>query len=277
MSEGNEHNDNGGEQTPPETSWINSDGSFGDLSKAPQEVGEFITKKGFKDIGSMTKSHRELETMMGNKESLIRIPEAGDDVGFRTMATKLGCPLKPEDYIYEGTEGDPMDDNLLSLFKQSAHKDGMPQNAFQDVVRFQVDAIKLANKTYEDDAIATKAKDRQTLRDSFEDEEKYNAYTQKALGFADKFKLKDGTTSAADVLERKGLAYDREILEIFSGLADSVQEDSFTTSRTRIVPDKDQQLASIKAHPAFCDAMHPEHGAKMEEYWELFNLKPQKG
>ena len=63
------------------------------------------------------------------------------------------------------------------------------------------------------------------IRERFSSEDEYNAYTQKALDFAAGFKIKEGT-SAADVLERKGLMHDPEILEVFGSLANSVKEDT---------------------------------------------------
>lgn len=278
MSEENV-NDNGGQEQnsspPPETNWINPDGTFGDLTKAPEGVGDFITKKGFKDFSSMTKSHQELETMMGNRENLIRIPETDDQQGWQELSRKLGCPEKPEDYTYEAKDGDPMDENLLSLFKQNAHRDGMPQKAFQDVVQFQIDAIKTSSKIYEDNLATELASKKATLRKGFESDDEYEAYTKKALGFADQFKLKDGTTSAADVIERKGLAYDPEILEMFGSLADSVSEDTLKVSRASVTATKDDKLKSIQANPAFCDALHPDHDKLMEDYWAVFNMSKE--
>ena len=276
MSEENATDNAGQEQNSspaPETSWINPDGTFGDLSKAPEGVGEFITKKGYKDVVSWTNSHQELESMVGQRDKLIKIPEAGDEEGFREMATKLGCPVKAEDYEFTPQEGDPYDENLVGLFKQVAFKDGMPQNAFKSVVQFQIDAIKEANKLWEEQQANEQNEAQQALRNSFESEEDYNAYTQKALGFAGQFKLKNGETTAADVIERKGLAYDPEILEVFGTLADSTNEDALQFTKTSSAPSREQRLADIKKNPAFLQAMHPDHDKVMDEYWTLFNLK----
>jgi hypothetical protein len=278
MSEEN-GNDNGGQAQVgapvTETNWINTDGTFGDLSKAPEGVSDFITKKGFKDYQQQCKSHQELETMMGNRENLVRIPEEGDEAGFRLMATKLGCPLKPEDYAYQAKDGDPMDDSLLGLFKQAAYKDGMPQRAFQDTVDFQVNAVKSANKIYEDGIATEKAEAQKALRGRFASDDAYEVYTKKALIFADQFKL-EGGSSAADVLERKGLAYDPEILDLFNALADSTKEDPLQYSQARTSPNKEQQLDEIKKNPAFVNAMDPDHNKLMEQFWAVYNI-PNEG
>lgn len=250
--------------------WINSDGSFGDLTKAPEGVGEFITRKGWKNTEAMVNSHRELETKLGQVDKMILIPADDDVEGQRRLATKLGCPENAEGYQFNLQDGDPMDDKLLSLFKQSAYRDGMPQKAFQDVVQFQIDAVKESNKLYEEQTASATAEAQKAIRGRFNSEDEYNLYTQKALGFAEKFKLSDGETTAADVIERKGLAYDPEILEMFGSLADVVSEDSLDFSKARVTPNRDSQLKDIIGKPAFTDALHVDHLKVMEEYWALF-------
>lgn len=262
-----------------EAVWINNEGSFGDLSKAPEGVGEFVTKKGWKDLPAMVKSHQELEAKIGDMNNMVKIPEEGDTEGWRKLSHEhLGCPENAESYKYEAKEGAPMDDNLLSLFKQKAYADGMPQKAFQDVVDFQIEAIVESNKQYEEKIISDKEESQKAIRERFNTEDEYDAYTKKALGFADKFVLKDGTTTAADVLERKGLAYDPEILEMFSTLADKTIEAPLPFGEIRGTPNKEEQLKAITSNPAFTTAMHPDHGKIMDEYWAVFNLnKPQEG
>jgi hypothetical protein len=272
MSE--EINDNSNEM------WIKPDGTFGDLTKAPEGIGEFVSKKGWKDTPAMIQSYQALESKLSSMPSMdgmVRIPADDDAQGWQTFSHEhLGVPEKAEDYNYVAKDGAPMDDNLLSLFKQSAFKDGMPQKAFQDVVDFQVGAIVESNKQYEDKAISDREESQKAIRERFNTEDEYNAYTKQALEFADKFKLKDGTTTAADVLERTGLAYDPEILEVFNTLANRTQEDSLPFGETRVIPNKDAQLKAITSNPAFTQAVHPDHPAVMEAYWALLGLKNVK-
>jgi hypothetical protein len=257
--------------------WINSDGTFGDLSKAPEGVGEFITKKGWKDLPAMAQSHQELESKLGDMTNMVRIPAEDDVEGWRKLSHEhLGCPATPEEYQYTPKDGDPYDENLISLFKQAAYRDGMPQKAFSDVVDFQIAAIKETNKMYEEKLVTDKAEAQKAIRGRFNTEDEYNAYTQKALGFADKFQLKDGKTTAADVLERTGLAYDPQILEVFGTLADTATEDSLQFSKARVTPNRDEQLKAITSDPAFVKADHPDHQKVMEEYWAYFK-SPQEG
>jgi hypothetical protein len=264
--------DENGNNEGNEATWINTDGSFGDLSKAPEGVGEFITRQGWKDLPAMANSHRELEKKLSGMGDMVKMPDADDIEGQRAFATKLGCPEKPEDYKYEAKDGDPMDANLLNLFKESAYKDGMPQKAFQDVVDFQIAAIVESNKQYEDKLITDKEEAIKAIKERFNSEDEYNEYTKKALGFASEFKLSDGETTAADVLERKGLAYDPEILEMFGSLADSVSEDSLPRGKTRTSLSKDEQLKAIKENPAFMNRMHPDHEKVMQTYNSVFGF-----
>ena len=274
MSELNDKSSGDPNAVAAEPSWINTDGTFGDLTKAPEGVSDFITKKGFKDYSAQMKSHQELESMMGQQDQMIKIPEAGDVAGFRTMATKLGCPEKPEDYQFEIKEGDPMDKGLLDLFKQSAFKDGMPQNAFVDVVQFQVDAIKSGEAEYARIQTQEKEDAQKAIRERFNSEDDYNDYTQKALGFASKFKLEGSEVTAADVLERKGLAHDPEILEVFNILAGSVKEDSIPfEGKGKSTPDRAEQIEAITTSEAFTNGQHVDHDETMKAYWALFDTR----
>lgn len=268
-----EQNDNSNnENLTPEIKWISQDGTFGDLETAPDGVGEFITNKGWKDLAAMTQSHRELESKLGDLKNMIKIPDDNDEVGQRALATRLGCPEKYEDYTYEAKVGDSMDKDLLNLFKQSAYKDGMPQKAFQDVVRFQLDAITAGEKAYADNMASVTDEAQKAIRERFNTEDEYDTYTQEAMGFAEQFKLSDDR-SVMDVIEDKGLAYDPEILNMLDKLSHSVDEDSLPINKIRVTPDRDVLMKELQKDPAFTDALHPDHEEKMEEFWALHGMK----
>jgi len=260
----------GQEQAPP--SWISPDGSFGDMNLAPEGVGEFITSKGFKDISSMTKSHQELESFVGQREKIIRIPDEGDQKGIDEFQIKLGRPIKPEDYKYvipDEYKEMPMDTGVLDMFKGYAHQRGLSQSVFEDIVNFSLSAAVEQEKAYAETMITERDKAQKVIRGRFNSEDEYNSFTQKALSFADSYKISDGT-SAADVLERKGLMHDPEILEVFGSLANSVPEDTLPSGQTSSPQSFDDKLKAIKSNPAFVSPLHHDHKQVMREYRELF-------
>lgn len=259
-----------------ENNWIDPSGTFGDMEKAPENVREFVTKTGTKDIGSLVTSYSELRTKMDsmpNTDNMISLPKEGDTESQAAFNMKMGCPESPDKYSFTKREGDvDVDDNLLGMFKQLAHKEGMPQAAFESTVRFQLDAAKAYAENYEIESKKETDDAQKAIRERFNTEDEYNDYTKKALGFAEQFKLSNGT-SAADVLERKGLAYDPEILEVFGSLADKVVEAPLPIGGTRVLPNREAQLAAIKADPAFLDAMHPNHEEVFNQWKAMFGTK----
>jgi len=256
-----------GESQGTEVSWINPDGTFGDLSQAPEDVRSFIETKGYKAIDGMIKSQKELESFVGQRDQLITIPDENDTEGWNEVHTKLGRPAKPEDYKFEPSEEEKnlVNENLLGLFKEYAHQQGMNQKAFENTVRFQLDATKAEMQAYaEEQNNAQKA-----IRERFNTEDEYNQFTQKALGFAEGFKLDDGK-SVADVIENYGLAHDPVVLDMLGQLADRVAEDPLPTGETRVPQSQPDKLKAIKENPAFTNAAHPDHEKVMQEYWGLF-------
>ena len=269
--ENNDNQNQNNEELGPEVTWVNQDGTFGDLNTAPEGVGTFITNKGWKDASAMVQSHRELESKLGDLKDMVKIPVENDVEGQRAFASMLGCPEKPEDYTYEVKDGDPMDKDLLEMFKVSAYNDGMPQKAFQDVVRFQLDAIKAGEKHYADEMAKLTDEAQKAIRERFNTEDEYNAYTKSTMEFAEQFKMNEDR-SVMDVLEDKGLAYDPEILNMLDKLAHSVDEDSLPSREIRGTPYKASLLKDIQNNPAFCDALHPDHDETMKEFWAIHGM-----
>ncbi len=267
MSEENS-NDNGGDTDVTETNW---DGSFGDMSRVSDNVKDFVSNKGYKGVDNMVESYQELESFVGQRDKLLRIPEADDVEGWQKANVRLGMPEKAEDYKLNVADDSPLKDetDLVASFKAYAHQSGMPQKGFDGVINFYQEAMAAGEVEY-----AKQMKEAQTvIRDRFDTEDEYTDYTKKALGFAEQFKVNDNR-SAADVIEDKGLAHDPEILEMFTKLADSIAEDALPHTETSTIQSREDQIKAVTSNPAFMDALHPQHRKVMEEYRAIF--APQK-
>lgn len=271
MSEENVNSNPESTETTTEQSWLNPDGSFGDLSAAPDDVREFVNKKGFTDVPTAIKAHRELEGLLGQKDKLVRIPDEGDKEGWNNLYNKLGRPESPDKYNFEVPEGVDMqvDDGLLGMFKEYAHQRGMSQQLFEDTVKFQLEAAEQAELAYQEQQLNERNGAQKAIRERFSTEDEYNQYTQKALGFAEAFKLND-ERSVADVIEAKGLAHDPEILDMLGSLADRTAEDSLQYDRTKSSePTREERIKAIKSNPAFVNPEHPEHKKVVREFQAL--------
>lgn len=277
MSEENNEQGNETDQTQQttETPFINGDGSFGDLSKVPDEVSNFITKKGFKTITGMTGAHQELENMLGQRDRLVVIPEGDDKEAWSKIYDRFGRPESAEKYEFTAREGDPKpEDALITMFKEYAYDKGMNQEAFQDTITFQMDAIKAADQVYAQEVLEQRNKSQKAIRERFDTEDAYNDFTQKGMAFAEKFKL-DEDKSVMDVLEAKGLVHDPEILDMLGQLSDMTVEDPLPNGGKRSTTTRDDRIKAIQKDPAFTNAVHVDHYKLMKEWNELH--VPQEG
>lgn len=274
MSEENQEN-NTEPKGSVEPSFLNPDGTFGDMSKAPENTRNFITKKGFKSMDEMTGAHVELEGMLGQRDKMITIPEDGDTEGWRKVYTKFGCPEKAEGYVFTPREGDPKpESSLITMFKEYAHGKGMNQESFQDIIHFQMDAIKAGDAVYAQEILDQQNKDQKAIRERFDTEDQYNEFTQKGMAFAEKFKL-DENSSVMDVIENKGLAHDPVVLDMLGQLADMTVEDPLPSGRTRTNLPVEDRITQIQKDPAFTNRMDPRHYPLMAEYNALFVSKQE--
>lgn len=245
----------------------NWDGNLENLSSVSENTRNFITNKGYKNIDSMTDSYRELESFVGQRDQMLRIPDEGDTEGWAKANIRLGMPEKAEDYKLNVPDDSPLkgETDLIASFKAYAHQGGMPQKGFDGVINFYQEAMKAGEVEYQ-----RQMDEAQTvIRERFDTEDEYTDYTKKALGFAEKFRVNDNR-SAADVIEDKGLAHDPEILEMFTKLADSIVEDALPHTETSVTQTRSEQILAITNNKAFTDALHPQHRKIMEEYKAIF-------
>jgi hypothetical protein len=186
---------------------------------------------------------------------------------------RFGRPAKPEDYAFTARDGDPKPESaLISMFKEYAYQKGWNQDAFQETVNFQMDAIKAADQVYAQEVLDQRNIDQKAIRGRFDNEDKYNEFTQKGMAFAEKFKL-DENKSVMDVLVDKGLAHDPVVLDMMGQLSDRTVEDPLgDRTRTKTV-NRDDRIREIQKDPAFTNVMDPNHYPIMKEYHALF--KPQ--
>ena len=268
MADENEHNE--------EVSYVNPDSTFGDMSKAPEGVRDFVAKKGFKSLEEQTAAHIELEGMLGQRDRMIVIPESRDDKeGWGKVYDKLGRPAKAEDYKFEVREGDPpAPDSLITLFKEYAYGKGYNQADFQDTINFQMDAHLASLKIMEETEAEKRGEDQKAIRGRFDTEDAYNKFTQDGMAFAEKFKLDD--KNVMDVLVDKGLAHDPVVLNMLSTLNSMTKEDSLPNGGKRLDTGREDRIKEIQKDPAFTTALHVDHEKIMTEYNALFRTKPVK-
>ena len=274
-------NDKGGQVSDTgsvEPSFVNLDGTFGDMTKASEGVRDFVAKKGFKSIDEQTAAHVELEGMLGQRDKLVVIPDDGDKEGWQKFNIRMGRPKTAEEYVFtpRGDNDPKPEESLLTLFKEYALEKGMNQTAFQDTINFQMDAILAADKVYADQLVTERTEAQKAIRGRFNTEDEYTEFTQKGMAFAEKFKL-DEKSSVMDLIERKGLAHDPEILDMMGQLSDMTVEDPLGERTRTSTASLESKIEAIQKDPAFVNVMDPNHYPIMAEYHALFQPEKREG
>jgi hypothetical protein len=270
MSEENSNLDESGGVLP---SYVNQDGTYGDMSKASEGVRDFVVKKGFKSLDEQTAAHVELEGMLGQRDKIVIVPDEGDKAGWDKVYDRFGRPASPDKYIFKPRDGDPKAESaLVSLFQEYAYQKGWNQKEFEDTITFQMDAILATDKIMADAKLEATTEAQKAIRGRFDTEDEYNKFTQKGMAFAEEFKL-DNDKSVLDVLEAKDLVHDPVILDMMGQLSDLTVEDPLKFSNARHTASREDRIKEIQKDPAFVNVMHVDHYKIMEEWKQLH--KPQ--
>lgn len=94
-----------------------------------------LEAKGWKQPGEALTAYGELEKLMGDKDSLLRIPgeDATDEVKAEYRA-KLGIPDAPDGYQLTRPEGfENYDDSIAQWMRKTGHELGVPAAALQGI------------------------------------------------------------------------------------------------------------------------------------------------
>ena len=250
-----------------EESWIGQDGSFGDLATAPDNVKDLVSKKGYKSVGDIADAYNSAATKLGHDPAKLVVWDEND---LSPIHERLGRPKTAAEYNLD-FKSDVLDDTLIQGFKDHAHKLGLNGKQFNDVVKFQVDAMTTAMEVQQkdaDDAAADLAKSQAEVLTALKDRRgiKDDATLQEAIGKAKKVAEDTGLYKT---LEAKGLMDDLEVVDSLIGLSERVADNVLPKGGAGADPTSEQQIDAIVNDPAFTDRMHPDHKGIMEKFNKL--------
>lgn len=242
--------------------WITGDGKFGDVSTMPEDIKSVVSAKKWSSISDVVKSYKELESYVGGAKSKLNIPEQLDDAAINTIYSRLGRPEAPDKYEFKYDNSPvPLDDTMIKSFKDFAHKKNLTNAQFQDVVKFQVDAMaeaqRLANEQFE----KSRKESAEALKSEWK--ENYDGNFKKAKETA-------GKLGILEDLEALGLADEPKAIKMLAKINSQLSEDVLKPKNTAstAVP-KEQELEELKQSPAFKNRMHPDHAKAHKRFLEL--------
>jgi len=272
-----------------EEGYVNSDGSFGeDMSSAPDNVKDLVTKKNFTGIGDIADAYAELEGFKGvPADRLVTLPESKDDVeGWDKVHGKLGFvyPKNAADYKVDGIkvpENTKIDEALSKSFNEFAVKNRIPQELYTALMQWQLntsstmlDEQDKALKETEAKADAEIKAERDKIWDGLKTTHNIKNDKEMDTLVNDSRKIAQ-EVGMYDTIEKKGLSDDPEIIGAFINLKKTLSEDVLAKSGGggRDTTDNQTRVNEIINDPAYVNKMDVKHDALIQEMQDLMKTK----
>ena len=245
---------------------------------APEVIRNLLESKKWTSFDEIANGYVDLEKILGRGEHIFK-PESPDDTeGWTKYWGQLGVPPTAGDYEFEADEAIPFDEDILNRFKAFVHKQHYTKEQAAGAVQFQREIIKdviAANEAQEaTDAEAEEAEKesvRKALKQKWGGEVAYQNKIIDARRIADELGI-------FQILEKKGLASDPEIIVMLDMIANRTAE-GVITPPTLSPPTKSlqEELEEIKKSKAFLERFDPKHKETMVRFMQLNQEIANKG
>lgn len=249
------------------TGWMGNTGEF--REGTPEKIKSLLDKKKWTNVEQIVDAYSELEKFKGGGTHLV-IPEADDADGWENVYNQLGRPETPDKYEYNNERGATLDDNLMGLFKEYAHKTGKTQAQFQGDIDFQIDAIAAQEEVYNQQVAAKEAADIEKSKQMYG--VNYETAIRDAGLAADRHDL-------SQEIEAEGLKGIPVVTQMLNIIANLEAEDGIGSPGGVAEPVKStqEQIDDIMASEAFKQRFHKDHKSIHARYMELCQKKANGG
>ncbi len=246
----------------PSSSWMNGNGDFGD--GVPENIKNLLDSKKWTNVEQLVKGYSELEKFKGvaSGDHLV-FPENAEDVeGWNKIYSKLGKPETADKYEFKNETGVEIGDELMSAFKEFAHKENYTQKQLAGAVQFQLEAVKASEEISAQQSQERKDSNIEAMKDRWKD--KYDTTQTKINAIAEKLQVKS-------FLEEMGIDKEPEIVNMLLTIANSDSEDNLNPDGAPAPAAKglQEQLKDIMSTKAFADKFHVDHKKIMSDYMNL--------
>ena len=194
------------------TDYMNSDGSFGDMSGAPESVSSLVNSKGWANVEAVTKSYMELEAHQGTMRENLNLPETLTDDMAARMYQKLGKPETPDGYDF-GDAGDTLKPEVLNSIRGAAHTAGL-NNTQATAIMSQI--LEIANVETENEHNEELAVEK-ALKEQHGDN--YETYMAESLAGAEKLGI-------TEMLDKYGLNRKPDVIDLMQKMNGKLSESS---------------------------------------------------
>ncbi len=231
------------------TGWMGNTGEFRD--GAPERITELLGKKQWTTVEQMADAYVELETFKGSDKGVM-IPNADDENYAEKIGEIFGLLGRPEaadKYEYTTDKEVPLSDELMTGFKQFAFGQNYTQEQMKGAMDFLLDATTAQEEALDQEAETKKAEGDAALKQLYGIN--YEAAMSDAKLTADRHKYTEDLTNEG--------VYDLPIVKrLLNHIANIEKEDGIAPGGPPVAAKTlQEQLAEIKANPAFLDKFAP--------------------
>ena len=240
---------------------------------APEAIKNLLESKKWTSFDEVFNGYAELEKVLGKGEHIFKpeSPESADNADdWKKYHLQITGISDASEYEYETDETVPFDDALIDKFRNFSKKIHLNKEQSASVVQFQREIIKevqAAEVQAEEEAVATDEAEKEVTRKAlivkYGGEVAYQSKVVEARQIADDLGI-------YQILEKKGLTSDPEIIGMLTDIAEKVAE-GVLSKDTPPEPKKNllEELAEIKQSEAFKVKFHPKHKEIMVRFMAL--------
>jgi hypothetical protein len=198
-------------------------------------------------------AHRHLEQRLGSGDIPPKTPEEYDIKGL------------PETVKIEDIKADPE----MQSFLKSAHGKGLTNDQVSFVLN---EYLARAPKLVENGQKLTAEDTTKALREVWKDESGYQQNMGHAFKAASAIADKAGVTFAD--LEKSGLGDHPLFIRLMASIGPEMSDDTIPSGANAMISsDWDDQVAELRANPAYTDQKHPQHKQIMDKMQALYTRR----
>lgn len=190
-------------------------------SQLPKDLREEAALHGFKNPGELARAF--LDASRKAEQGLTPPGEEATEEQWRAYREAIGVPDTPDGYEFEVGEGEQLDEELTSWFRQAAHEAGLSAPQAQKL-------LEKWNESNSPEARAEKlaAEKEQVLADL---RKEWGKESEGNLNYA--FKAMDafGTPELREYLDETGMGNDPRMIKAFTTIGKKMLDDSFVSGQ----------------------------------------------
>jgi hypothetical protein len=249
--------------TTNEVSWRDS---------LPDELKSNASLEKFSDVSTLAKSYINAESMIGKDKMVIPGANTTEDE-WNDIYDKLGRPSDPNAYelTAEVGEGEQIDEQLMSSFKETAHKHGLSPAQAQGLLDYYNSISNQSLVDLDNNAVLAQEQSQRELREewgrSYDDNLNKASTVGKQFFGEDVFglQLSDGSKLGDNPALIKGLSKMASIVseDVFAGDKDSAASSA----------NMQQQINDLTApNSPYWNKMDPQHDATVQKVLALRSI-----